>query len=217
MRLALFDLDDTLINGDCASLWSRYMLELGWTEGETFAQREQAMMRQYAQGTLSMEDYMSFTLRPLIGRTVDEVSRQVQQFIAKVIAPAMREDARRCIAAHREQGDRIIVISASGDHLVAPIAERFGVGETLSIVLDVQDDCYTGRTRGILTYREGKVARLTELLDGDLAALAEASFYSDSSNDLPLLAQVGYPHVVNPDSVLLSQAQQAGWPIHHWN
>ncbi|XBS70022.1 HAD family hydrolase [Acerihabitans sp. KWT182] len=216
MSLALFDLDETLINGDCASLWSRYMLELGWTEGEAFVDREQALMREYAQGTLSMEEYMCFTLQPLIGRSTGEVKFQVNRFIDTVIAPAIRVEAGKCIDSHRARGDRVIVISASGDHLVTPIAQRFGVSETLAITLAVRDDSYTGETSGILTYREGKVARLSALLGGDLSLLAKASFYSDSSNDLPLLIQVGYPHAVNPDEVLLRHAQGAGWPIHHW-
>ncbi|WP_213993767.1 HAD family hydrolase [Sodalis sp. dw_96] len=216
MRLALFDLDETLINGDCASLWSRYMFELGWTEGSAFVQREQTLMRQYAQGTLSMDEYMAFTLQPLIGRSTGEVKHHVDRFIETVIVPAMREEAGRCVDAHRARGDRVIVISASGEHLVSPIAQRFGVGETLSITPEVLDDSYTGKTTGILTYREGKVARLSALLGGDLSVLTEASFYSDSSNDLPLLIQVGNPHAVNPDGVLLRHAQGAGWPIHHW-
>ncbi|TKI04413.1 HAD family hydrolase [Martelella alba] len=216
MSLALFDLDETLINGDCASLWSRYMFETGWAGDAAFVRREQEMMLQYVQGTLSMDEYMSFTLQPLAGRSVEEVAHHVRGFIAKAIVPVMRTNALRCIAAHRDRGDRVIVISASGEHLVKPIAERFGVRETLSIELAVRDARYTGETKGILTYREGKVARLAALLDGDLTALAEASFYSDSGNDLPLLVKVGDPHAVNPDGVLLNHARRARWPIHHW-
>jgi len=192
------------------------MLDLGWTGGDTFVQREQALMRQYAQGTLSMDEYMSFTLQPLIGRSTDEVKHHVDRFIEARIVPAIRDEACRCIEAHRAQGDRIIIISASGEHLVTPIAQRFGVSENLSIKLEVLDDFYTGETVGILTYREGKVVRLSALLGGDLSLLTEASFYSDSSNDLPLLIQVGYPHTVNPDDVLLRHAQGAGWPVHQW-
>jgi len=216
MSLALFDLDDTLINGDSASLWGRYMLELGWVDGDAFVRREQALMVQYQQGTLSMEEYMSFTLQPLIGRSIGEVARQVDAFIDQIIVPAMREEACSRIEAHRLNGDRVIVISATGEHLVAPIARRFGIDETLSIQLDVCDDAYTGQTRGILTYREGKVARLLSLLDAGLSILDDAAFYSDSINDLPLLRLVGYPQAVNPDDALLGQAQLAGWPVLRW-
>lgn len=216
MSLALFDLDETLINGDCASMWSEYMLRLGWAQRDGFVQREQALMLQYRQGTLSMEEYMSFTLEPLIGRSPYDVAQCVEAFIDEAIVPAIRQSALRCIAEHRRLGDRNIIISASGEHLVSPIARRFGVDETLSIQLEVYDDSYTGKTRGVLTYREGKVSRLLDLIEGQAWMLAQASFYSDSGNDLPLLKQVGHPYAVNPDGILLGQAQLAGWPVLDW-
>lgn len=216
MSLALFDLDETLISGDCASLWGQYMLRLGWAQHDGFVQREQALMLQYRQGTLSMEEYMSFTLEPLIGRSPDDVAQYVEAFIDEVIVPAMRGSAIDRIDEHRQRGDRNIIISASGEHLVAPIARRFGVDETLSIQLEVCDDSYTGGTRGVLTYREGKVSRLLGLIEGNESMLAQASFYSDSCNDLPLLQQVGHPYTVNPDGILLRHAQLAGWPVLEW-
>ncbi|PWC22463.1 HAD-IB family hydrolase [Brenneria roseae subsp. roseae] len=216
MSLALFDLDETLIDGDCASLWSQYMFELGWVSDPAFIHTEQAMMQQYAVGALSMDDYMRFTLAPLAGRTVEEVANSVARFIEEVIRPTLRPAAFRCVQAHRERGDRLVIISASGAHLVEPIARCVDIRETLSIDLEVRDGRYTGRTQGILTFGEGKVTRLYHLLGGDAQALTDASFYSDSINDLPLLQQVGVPYVVNPDDALRQQAQQAGWTILHW-
>ena len=125
-------------------------------------------------------------------------------------------DATKTIAAHRKAGDRILVISASGTHLVGPIAERLGIDEILGIELEVAHGVYSGHTVGTLTYREGKITRLLEWLDAEEGNLEGASFYSDSRNDLPLLLKVDYPHVVNPDPVLLEHAEKAGWPIHHW-
>ena len=108
------------------------------------------------------------------------------------------------------------MISASGTHLVKPIAERLGVDEVLGIELEVKGGIYTGNTVGTLTYREGKITRLLEWLDAEEENLEGASFYSDSRNDLPLLLKVDHPHVVNPDPVLREHAEKAGWPIHHW-
>ena len=108
------------------------------------------------------------------------------------------------------------MISASGTHLVKPIAERLGIDEILGIELDVAHGVYTGQTVGTLTYREGKITRLLEWLDAEEENLEGASFYSDSRNDLPLLLKVDFPHVVNPDPVLLEHAEKAGWPIHLW-
>ncbi|MGH8440876.1 MAG: HAD family hydrolase [Pseudomonas sp.] len=217
MALAIFDLDETLIHGDCASLWSEQMARLGWVDGESFLRRDKELMDAYGRGHLAMEDYMAFSLEPLIGRTPDEVDHLVGPWVEDFIEPIIFSDATRTIAAHRKAGDRILVISASGTHLVAPIAERLGIDEILGIELEVVNGVYTGKTVGTLTYREGKITRLLEWLDQEEENLEGASFYSDSRNDLPLLLKVDYPHVVNPDPVLREQAEKAGWPIHSWN
>jgi len=217
MALAIFDLDETLIHGDCASLWSEQMARLGWVDGESFLRRDKELMDAYGRGHLAMEDYMAFSLEPLIGRTPAEVDHLVGPWVEDFIEPIIFSEATRTIAAHRKAGDRILVISASGTHLVAPIAERLGIDEILGIELEVVNGVYTGKTVGTLTYREGKITRLLEWLDQEEENLEGASFYSDSRNDLPLLLKVDYPHVVNPDPVLREQAEKAGWPIHTWS
>ncbi|MDR8016232.1 HAD family hydrolase [Ectopseudomonas guguanensis] len=216
MALAIFDLDETLINGDCASLWTQEMVKLGWADGESFIAHEQELMRQYAAGTLAMEDYMAFTLSPLVGRTPEEVAHVVEPFVEDVIEPIFYSDASRTLAAHRAAGDRLLVISASAHFLVSAIAERFGIDEVLAIDLELQHGFYSGRTQGVLTYREGKVTRLHAWLAEQNESLAGASFYSDSRNDLPLLQRVDKPFAVNPDPTLRAHAEQAGWPILSW-
>lgn len=216
MALAIFDLDDTLIHGDCATLWSEQMVRLGWVDPETFMQRNNELMDAYSRGELAMEDYMLFSLEPMAGRTPEEIAHLVAPWVEDVIEPLIYSDACKVIAAHRAAGDRILVISASGIHLVKAIAERVGIDEVLGIDLDVLHGVYTGHTVGTLTYREGKIARLLEWLDAEGENLEGASFYSDSRNDLPLLLKVDYPNAVNPDPVLHEQAKKAGWPVHHW-
>ena len=216
MTLAIFDLDDTLIDGDCASLWSAHMAELGWVDGESFIRKDRELMTLYAEGQLAMEDYMAFSLSPLVGRTAEEVDFVAGPFVEDVIEPLIHSDAMRCLARHRAAGDRILIISASAHFLVSAIAERLGVEEVLAIDLEVHDGHYTGRTQGVLTYREGKIARLLDWLGGDASQLAGAHFYSDSRNDLPLLRRVGNPHTVNPDPVLRAEAETHGWEILAW-
>ena len=216
MALAIFDLDETLIHGDCATLWSEQMGRLGWVDPISFMQRNNELMDAYSRGELAMEDYMAFSLEPMIGRTPEEVAHLVGPWVEDHIEPIIFSDATRTIAAHRQAGDRILVISASGTHLVKPIAERLGIDEVLGIELEVKHGVYTGNTVGTLTYREGKITRLLEWLDAEEENLEGASFYSDSRNDLPLLLKVDHPHAVNPDPVLREHAEKAGWPIHHW-
>ncbi|HWV09958.1 MAG TPA: HAD-IB family hydrolase, partial [Pseudomonas sp.] len=160
MALAIFDLDETLIGGDCASLWCEEMARQGWVDGESFLKRDHELMTLYAEGKLAMEDYMAFSLSPLVGRTEEEVAFIVEPYVEDVIEPIFYSDATRCLATHREAGDRILIISASAHFLVSAIAERLGVEDVLAIDLEQQHGCYSGRTRGVLTYREGKVTRL---------------------------------------------------------
>lgn len=216
MALAIFDLDETLIHGDCATLWSEQMGRLGWVDPESFMKKNDELMAAYSRGELAMEDFMAFSLEPMIGRTPEEVDFLVGPWVEDYIEPIIFSDATKTIAEHRANGDRILIISASSVHLVQPIAERIGVDEVLGIELDIAHGVYSGKTKGVLTYREGKITRLLEWLDQEGENLEGASFYSDSRNDLPLLQKVDFPHVVNPDPVLRETAEKAGWPIHRW-
>lgn len=217
MALAIFDLDETLIHGDCASLWSEHMARLGWVDGDTFLRRDRALMEAYGKGELAMEDYMAFSLEPIAGRTLEEVAHLVEPWVEDVIEPIILGNACRCIAEHRKRGDRVLIISASGVHLVGPIAARLGVDEYLAIDLEARNGFYTGATHGVLTYQEGKITRLMAWLDQEQENLEGASFYSDSRNDLPLLLKVDHPCAVNPDPVLREHAQAHGWPILSWH
>lgn len=216
MALAIFDLDETLIHGDCASLWARYMVELQWVDGDSFLAREQELMALYAEGRLAMEDYMAFTLAPLVGRTPEEVEFVVGPFVEDVIEPIIFNDAMRCLAAHRAAGDRLLIISASAHFLASAIGERLGVAEVLAIDCELQHGCYSGKTSGVLTYHEGKITRLEAWRQAENESLDGAHFYSDSRNDLPLLSRVPQPHAVNPDPVLRAEAEQRGWDILTW-
>ncbi len=216
MALVIFDLDDTLIHGDCATLWSDQMGRMGWVDRESFMRKNNELMAAYSRGELAMEEFMDFSLEPMIGRTPEEVAHLVEPWVEDIIEPLIYSDATRTIARHRQNGDRILVISASGTHLVTPIAARIGIDEVLGIELDVAHGVYSGKTVGVLTYREGKITRLMQWLEQEGESLEGAYFYSDSRNDLPLLSKVDFPQVVNPDPVLRAHAEQVGWPIHQW-
>ncbi|VFT10420.1 phosphoserine phosphatase [Pseudomonas aeruginosa] len=142
--MPLFDLDDTLIDGDCATLWGRYMTELGWVEKTAFLHQERRLMELYAEGRLAMEDYMDFSLAPIAGRTPAEIAGAVEDFVARIIAPRIHADALRCLERHRQAGDRLLIISASAHFLVSAIGRRLGVDEVLAIDIEERDGLYTG-------------------------------------------------------------------------
>ncbi|AMC34809.1 HAD family hydrolase [Janthinobacterium sp. B9-8] len=215
MALAIFDLDDTLIKGDSASLFLQFLVNKGLADASMLT-KEAELMQAYHQGLLQMEDYMSFTLQALKGRSIDEVGQWVADFIEQMIAPIVFAEARQVIAQHRVQGDRVLIISATGDHIVGPIARFLGVADYLAIELDSQDGLYTGQTRGVLTYQQGKVLRLEAWLQKERENLVGSSGYSDSRNDVPLLSVVRHAYVVNPDPHLQVIRLQQSWNLLHW-
>ncbi len=216
MDLALFDLDETLIDDDSASLWMRWLVTEGFAPAE-LEQQEQQLMQLYYQGKLSMEDYMQATLAPLAGLNTQTVAGWVQRYIRRDILPRVYPAARERLLWHRERGDCILVISATGEHLVAPIAAHLGADDALAIGVEVQDGRFTGNTYGTMTYQQGKVTRLKKWL----AEHPELSFehrhgYSDSLNDKAMLEYVDSATVINPDTELKALAVEQGWEICRW-
>ncbi|UVE16556.1 HAD-IB family hydrolase [Pseudomonas sp. LS44] len=216
MALAIFALNDTLIDGNCASLWAQCMADMAWVDGESYLAREHELMDLYLRDALALEDYLKFSLSSLVGRTAEEVAFVVEPFVEDVIEPLFHSDAIRCLANHRATGDRILLISASAHFLVSAIAARLGISDVLAIDLEERHGSYSGHTEGELPYREGKLTRLQAWLEEHTETLDGASFYSASHNDLALLSQVSRPHVVNPDASLQEHAKQAKWPILSW-
>ncbi|MFC0229251.1 HAD family hydrolase [Serratia aquatilis] len=216
MDLALFDLDETLIDDDSASLWIRWLIAEGFAPTE-LGQQEQRLMQSYHQGKLSMEDYMKATLAPLVGLSTQTVAGWVQRYIRRDILPRVYPAARERLLWHRERGDYILVISATGEHLVTPIAEHLGADGALAIGVEVAEDRFTGNTYGTMTYQQGKVVRLEQWLQQH----PELKFdhrhgYSDSINDRAMLEYVDSATVINPTSELAALATQSGWEVCHW-
>ncbi|UTD56535.1 HAD family hydrolase [Halomonas sp. MS1] len=221
MRLALFDLDDTLLDGDCSDRWNLWMIEQGWiSDAETFIARAEQMQLAYHAGKLKLEEYLAMTLAPLRGRRVIDVQKEVERFVATHLQPRIFDQAWRCLDAHRQSGDILVLISASSHHLVAPIATMLGIEHVLAVELSVEQAAsgasYTGHSKGVLSYRGGKVVRFQQWLTEQKIAPSHTTFYSDSRNDIPLLQYVDCPVAVNPDPVLAEVASVEGWQRLDW-
>ncbi|WP_305374562.1 HAD family hydrolase [Photobacterium leiognathi] len=213
--LAIFDLDETLIAADSASLWIAYMVKHNLAS-EELQQQEEAMMKAYAQGKLDMADYMRATLAPMVGKSQQEINTLVSSFIESDILPAIYSDAVARIEWHKKRGDDILIISASAEHLVKPIAKHLGVENTIAINLETINGVYTGQTHGVLSFRQGKIDRLESWLNNQSNQYRSSYGYSDSINDLPLLQHVNKPFAVNPDPALALHAQMNEWTIMDW-
>lgn len=215
MPLAVFDLDDTLIDGDSATLWLHWLVDHRYADPDMLEQ-EAALMQRYRAGLLRMEDYMALSLQPLAGHAVAEVDAWVQHFIADCIGGRVYPQGQALVADYQARGWRVLLISATADHLVMPIARHLGIAHAMGIQLQQSAGRYTGHTHGVLSYQAGKVERLRAWVASHRLTLEGSHGYSDSINDLPLLQTVDRAHVVNPCQRLEARARLNRWPVLRW-
>jgi HAD superfamily hydrolase (TIGR01490 family) len=214
MNLALFDLDNTLLSGDSDFEWAQFLIEQGVLDREVYESRNQAFYDQYKAGTLDIHEFLDFQLKPLSRHPRAVLDAWHREFMARRIMPMIRDSARALVARHR--ADLCAVITATNSFVTAPIAREFGIGHLIATEPAQRDGEFTGEVAGIPCFREGKVERLESWLAGrgkTLGSFSESWFYSDSHNDLPLLARVTHPVAVDPDATLRAHAEQSGWPV----
>jgi len=216
-RLALFDLDGTLLAGDTDALWCAFLIAEGVLDGAVFGAANREIVERYARGAIAPAEFAGFYAATLAGRSPQAWAPLRDRFVAAEIAPRIGARAAALVDRHREAGDRLVLTTATNRFLTAPIAMRLGIADLIATELELgADGAFTGRTVGVVNMREGKLTRLRAWLgERDLAdaSLLDAVFYSDSINDLPLLEAVGRAVVVDPDARLRAEAAQRGWPV----
>jgi HAD superfamily hydrolase (TIGR01490 family) len=215
VRLALFDLDHTLLSGDSDVLWCEFLLRIGLLDA-AYAERLQRMAAAYAEGTVTPADYCSLQAGTLAGRSLDDWQPLRERFLQEAIRPRIPEDARALLRRYRDSGHLLVLTTATNSVVSGLTAIDLGVDHYLATELELVDGRFTGRTQGVLNMRTGKVDRLRAWLQQTgqpEALLRQATFHTDSINDLPLLSVVRRPVVVDPDPRLEATALRKGWQV----
>lgn len=216
-RLALFDLDNTLLTGDSEVLWVDYLMTCGALD-QGLAYRNAEMEQRYHAGTATPDEFCAFYAAIFGARTPRQWAPLLDGFVTHIIHPRISDAARTLVRRHQDAGDLTVLTTASSRFLSEPTAQALGFEHLIATELEQgPDGCFTGRTTDTLNMCDGKVTRLRHWLaergEPVEAALAGALFYSDSINDLPLLLAVGEPIAVDPDARLGAEAQARRWPI----
>lgn len=212
MELAIFDLDNTLLNGDSDYLWGRFLVQQGMVDGELYERENQRFYEEYKAGTLDIFEFLRFSLRPLAEHDLDTLLALRRDFLQRDIEPIILPQARALIEDHRRRGHLLLIITATNRFVTEPIAERLGVDDLIATDPEFKHGRYTGEVSGPPSFRQGKVERLNAWLKQGGHNLASSWFYSDSHNDLPLLELVSHPVAVDPDDTLRQHAAYKGWP-----
>jgi HAD superfamily hydrolase (TIGR01490 family) len=219
MNLTLFDLDGTLIPMDSDHAFGGFMVEVGWVDGAVWGARNDEFFAQYNAGTLNLPDYIDFATSAWRTRPLAEALAMRERFMAEVMRPALRREAIELVERHRAAGDLMAVVTATNVFVTTPIAQAFGVEHLIAV--DLQQDAegrYTGAIEGVPSFREGKIVRVEAWLQGLGAQwhdFERVTFYSDSTNDLPLLERVSHPVATNPSASLAAIASARGWSQLH--
>jgi HAD superfamily hydrolase (TIGR01490 family) len=214
MALAIFDLDNTLLDGDSDYLWGCFLVERGLVDGERYEAENRRFYDQYLNGSLDIHEFLRFQLQPLARYRREQLQQWRAQFLREKIDPILLPRARDLLERHRGQGDELLIITATNRFITGPIAERFAVPHLLATEPETTANGeYTGGVSGTPCFQGGKVERLQTWLDERGLTLADSWFYSDSHNDLPLLEKVSHPVAVDPDDTLRAVAGTRGWPV----
>ncbi|HMM54442.1 MAG TPA: HAD family hydrolase [Candidatus Desulfobacillus sp.] len=216
MDLALFDLDNTLLAGDSDFEWAQYLISQGVLDREVYEARNRDFFEQYKAGTLDIHAFLDFQLKPLARHPRRLLDAWHADFMQTRILPMVTEKGRALVRRHQAEGALAAIVTATNSFVTAPIAREFGIEHLIATEPEQAGGEFTGRVSGTPSFREGKVARVDAWLAGlgrGRSDFERSWFYSDSLNDLPLLASVSHPVAVDPDPTLLRHAREAGWAV----
>jgi HAD superfamily hydrolase (TIGR01490 family) len=214
MRLALFDLDNTLLAGDSDFEWAQFLIEKEVLDREVYEARNRDFYEAYKAGTLDIHEFLDFQLKPLARHPRKQLELWHSEFMQKKILPIITRKARDLVDSHRD--DARVVITATNRFVTAPIAREFGIENLIATEPEEIGVEFTGRVKGVPSFREGKVERLKMWMTEhgiEWNRVQQTWFYSDSLNDLPLLSLVSHPVAVDPDETLKEHAIMNDWRV----
>ncbi len=213
MALALFDLDNTLLAGDSDYLWGVFLGEQGVVDVEFYERENERFYQEYKDGNLDIMEFLAFSLKPLADNPLPQLLALREKFLEQKIKPIIPEASFDLVRKHKQQGDTLMVITATNAFVTRPIADIFGIDNLIATEPEMLNGKYTGKVAGEPSFQHGKVNRLNQWLQDNNTSLQGSFFYSDSHNDIPLMQEVETAIAVDPDDKLLAFASQQHWPV----
>lgn len=210
--LHFWDMDHTVVGNDCDVSWKLFLIEKGLApESDGYIIHE--FYAQYRRDSLDIAAYNEFQLRDLIGKTHEDLEPLSREHFERVVRPRVYPRARAMVKEQKEHGDVVCMVTATNPVIARPVAEFFGFDELLSTELETSEGRFTGKIVGEYRVGAAKIPLMEEACRRHGALLSDASYYGDSSADIPVLEAVGHPFAVNPPPSLREYASRRGWTI----
>lgn len=173
-------------------------------------------MLNYTFGVLDAERVAAAALESFKGKKETWLRENCEELFTEFVFGHIADAGRKAVARHQEAGDFVAIVTGATPYVAAPLARELGIEHVVATKLEVADGRFTGQVTRPMSYGKGKIELATRLGAEHGFALDEATFYSDSITDLPLLEAVQTPIVINPDARLRRIAQKRGWPVERW-
>ena len=216
MELVLFDLDNTLLAGDSDFSWAQFLIGKGVLDREVYEARNLQFYDQYKAGTLDIFEFLDFQLAPLARHDRAQLDRWHEEFMDTFIRPMITTAARALVDQHRTDDTLLAVVTATNSFVTGPIVREFGIPNLVATIPAQMDGRFTGKPRGMPAFKAGKIERVEAWLESlglYMGSFERTHFYSDSHNDIPLMARVSRPVAVDPDDTLREHARLHGWEV----
>jgi HAD superfamily hydrolase (TIGR01490 family) len=209
-ELLIFDLDNTLLAGDSDRNWGIFLAEQKVVES-TYLDESEKFYNNYYDGSLDIDGFLSFCLKPLIDNDMEYLLKLRQQFIEDKIKPIVTQPGKEIINHALQNGKTVVIATATNDFVTRPIADLFNVQTLIATEFEIKNQQFTGKVIDVPCFREGKLNKVKKWVDDNNFDLSKASFYSDSFNDLPLLEKVKTPVIVDGDDKLVEIGKNRDW------
>lgn len=214
-KIVFFDMDHTLLDLDCDVSWKEFLIDEGIAPSEEREDMERFFL-QYQQGCLNEGEFLEFQLRQFRSKTPEEMHPLVERHFEQRARPRIYAQARAKVREYRQGNTPVVLLTATNEAIASPLAEHLEFDEMRATRLEILQGRYSGEIIEPYCIGGRKIVYARECCARRGVELADAAYYGDSINDVPVLEAVGLAVAVNPSDALAREANRRGWRIERW-
>ena len=212
---AFFDVDNTIIRGASAFHLAKGLYLRGFFRKRDLLQATVHQLRflTFGENKRQIDEVRQRALEIMTGHSVAEVTAIAEEVYDEVLLLRIYPGTQRLLDEHIAAGHSVWLVTATPREIGEIIARRLGANGALGTIAEHKDGYYTGRLVGDMLHGRAKAEAVRALASSNGIDLAESYAYGDSTNDVPILSEVGFPFAINPDRRLRRHAALVGWPV----